>query len=450
MTTFPPQGTHLERRAKPYSSNVPLHQLRYVESSPVGQSNDDFGSTKHHSDAYHDAGHIAEASHVPRKQGQASSQHGYEPLHAHDEGTLGSFDMLPPQISTHFSWQALHDYAQRHASEHGYALSINTTAKNRSRIKLACVCYGQPKNTHKLTPETRVRKNRVSYKTGCKMWIEGKKQGDGTWLLRVGEPQHNHPGRSIESWAVQRKRTWGVAGGRKGSGGVTAKDELAREEPLSDTNEGTRDAVSAENHRSEQGSQVWKIVEQEMMRSNGESGQGRDRGVGRTVQILQAQLPGIRIFKRDVYNIRAQIKRLRKAAGQEIGEGLDKSEDEDNAEPEYDNEYDRAPSPGPSANVQGSHDVDQRCESSKDHIATRVDQPPNAQPGLRVAEFSSQRLAQDNELEHLRRENAQLRNLLGERTEELKEKTIEIAGLRSQIEYMSILSMSSAGATMHR
>ncbi|KAF2738094.1 hypothetical protein EJ04DRAFT_403481, partial [Polyplosphaeria fusca] len=215
---------------------------------------------------------------------------------------LGQFDMLPPPSSTHSSWQALHDYAQSHASEHGYALSINTTAKNRTRIKLACVCYGAPKNTHKLTPETRIRKNRVSYKTGCRMWVEGKKQEDGLWALRIGEPQHNHPGRPVEGWAVQRKRTWGVQGGRIGVGGVTAKEE---KEKLNDNNgtngavmdeeETSRDAESPTttrkaSHSLESGGLVWRIVEQEMLRKGG-PGQGRDRGVGRTVKILEERLP---------------------------------------------------------------------------------------------------------------------------------------------------------------
>jgi hypothetical protein len=188
----------------------------------------------------------------------------------------GGFDMLPPPPGTHPTWQALHDFAQLHAAAHGYALSINTTAKNRSRIKLACVCYGAPKNTHKLTPETRVRKNRASYKTGCKMWIEGKKQEDGTWLLRVGEPLHNHPGRSADGWAVQRKRTWGVQGGRVGMGGVTAKEERER---LGSVDEGGSwqnsedQAVTAPtptqgpSHSLESGGLVWRIVEQEMLRN---------------------------------------------------------------------------------------------------------------------------------------------------------------------------------------
>lgn len=272
-------------------------------------------------------------------------------LPARNDAPESQFDMLPPpNHSVHASWQALHDYAQSHASEHGYAFSINTTAKNRSRIKLACVCYGQPKNTHKLTAETRVRKNRVSYKTGCKMWIEGKKLDDGKWLLRVGESQHNHAGRESAGWAVQRKRTWGVVGGRIGVGGVTAKEELAKlslpesKDTLEDMDaeaEGDdypevsslqhqqqqQTAQKPATHSLERGGLVWKIVEQEMLRKGGPN-QGRDRGVGRTVDVLQARLPGIHIFKRDVYNIRAQIKRARKAAGQQLGDGLYSSDDE--------------------------------------------------------------------------------------------------------------------------
>ncbi|KAF2814532.1 uncharacterized protein BDZ99DRAFT_362958, partial [Mytilinidion resinicola] len=226
----------------------------------------------------------------------------------------GEFDMLPPPASTHPTFTALHDFAQDHAAHHGYALSINTTARNRSRIKLACVCYGVAKNTHKLTPETRVRKNRQSAKTGCKMWIEGKRQDDGSWALRVGEPAHNHEGRPAEGWAVQRKRTWGAQGGVMGVGGVTAREELevarrgeVKAPSLSYAQEvaalqaqggtgaitgraSTTPSLSIQDpHSHARGSLVWKIVEQEMERKG--VNEGRDRGVGRTVKVLQERLP---------------------------------------------------------------------------------------------------------------------------------------------------------------
>jgi hypothetical protein len=352
--------------------------------------------------------------------------------------------MLPPLSSTHASWQALHDYAQSHASEHGYALSINTTAKNRSRIKLACVCYGQPKNTHKLTAETRIRKNRVSYKTGCKMWVEGKKQEDSTWLLRVGEPHHNHAGRPSEGWAVQRKRTWGVVGGRIGVGGVTAKEELAKqstkhaEKDDEDDNEGEAGPAAAQklSHSLERGGLVWKIVEQEMLRK-GEPSQGRDRGVGRTVAVLKDRLPGIHIFKRDVYNIRAQIKRARKAAGQQLGDGIQSEDDGEDVE-----EAPIQPRIPPQPDTQTIsvpttiRTRDFALDPSLQQIVTQIDN------SLSIPMTPHQVLSASSlELEQLRRENAQLKGMLGEKTKETKEKDIEIAGLRTQLEYMTRMVM---------
>ncbi|KAF2761053.1 hypothetical protein EJ05DRAFT_251158 [Pseudovirgaria hyperparasitica] len=210
-----------------------------------------------------------------------------------------SFDMAPPPETTFGSFADLHAFAQSHAAAHGYALSINTTAKNRARVKLACVCYGNPKNTHKLTDETRIRKNRLSAKTGCRMWVEGKKMDDGTWVLRVGQGNHNHAGRNVEEWSVHRRRTWGLGGA---GGGI-----VAGAVPAAQTRVGGNGSV---------GEIVWKIVETEMARGSAGSGineqtGARDRGVGRTVKVLQERLPGIRIYKRDIYNIRAQIKKAR-------------------------------------------------------------------------------------------------------------------------------------------
>lgn len=389
------------------------------------------------------------------------------PIRPTDASPPDHFDMLPPPPSTHASWQALHDYAQSHAAAHGYALSINTTAKNRTRIKLACVCYGQPKNTHKLTPETRIRKNRVSYKTGCRMWVDGKKQDNGTWILRVGEAQHNHPGRASEEWAVQRKRTWGVVGGRVGVGGVTAKEEASQHSPVSketgetgETTEPAPDGVELRPmaiHKLERGGLIWKVVEQEMLRK-GEPGQGRDRGVGRTVEVLRGRLPGICIFKRDVYNIRAQIRKARKAAGQQIGEGLDDSEaDEDEEEHEGADEGNTSSESAIELAAKASS-IRQRQTEHHPNSATCLPcstMPEPIDPSLatlhadsrtKVMPTSGPAQTKGYELERLRRENAELRRLLGEKTDEVKKKSIEIASLRTQADYMAMMSMADGRA----
>jgi hypothetical protein len=349
------------------------------------------------------------SSHPPTPSRAVQAPQPPTPPDIPNSAPMGQFDMLPPPTSTHPSWQALHDYAQQHASAHGYALSINTTAKNRSRIKLACVCYGAPKNTHKLTPETRIRKNRVSYKTGCKMWIEGKKQEDGLWALIVGEPVHNHPGRAVEGWALQRKRTWGVQGGRVGVGGVTAKEEKERmhsidnglpvneyqvQRPQHESQESSQKA----SHSLESGGLVWRVVEQEMLRKGG-LGQGRDRGVGRTVKVLEERLPGIHIFKRDVYNIRAQIKRARKAAGQQVGEGLD--------------------------------DSDNEIEEEREVLDPEID--PNLVAQCNSA-LQNVKQHEENEVIRLRKEVEDLRQALIQRNKELEDKNSENESLKVQVE----------------
>ncbi|KAG9379552.1 hypothetical protein A1F94_009908 [Pyrenophora tritici-repentis] len=221
-------------------------------------------------------------------------------------------------------------------------------------------------------------------------------------------------------------------------------------------------------HSLERGGLVWKIVEQEMLR-RGETNQGRDRGVGRTVEVLQARLPGIHIFKRDVYNIRAQIKRARKAAGQQIGDGINSSDDEAEVqvEPHDATTPDEAPAPNPQPRPQ---------QAEHTHRAplppSRLPQPPPPsiyQPTSLLAtktsapKFTAPRqdpridpLLNDipptpahsgmmvaSEVEQLRLENAELRRLLTEKTKEVKEKTIEMASLRSQVELLSNMMMTS-------
>ena len=412
------------------------HQLVSALTQPIPSPNDDDRSSQTPT---------GESNEPTSHTSESFQPYGQQPLDQDppqipNSAPPGQFDMLPPPNSMHTSWQALHDYAQTHASDHGYALSINTTAKNRARIKLACVCYGAPKNTHKLTPQTRIRKNRVSYKTGCKMWVEGKKLEDGLWMLRVGEPAHNHPGRAVEGWALQRKRTWGVEGGRIGVGGVTAKEEKAKEitaqdgEPsieVDEPNSTSQQLQQHDGHSLERGGIVWKIVEQEMLRKGGPS-QGRDRGVGRTVKVLEERLPGIHIFKRDVYNIRAQIKRARKAAGQQIGDGLNEDHEHEREE-----ELEEVAS---SARIQGRVETPNQLRSNIVND-TESRSFPEIDPQL-VAQcndaLKSVTRQEESEVDQLRKENEQLRQALAQRDKEVEEKNSENENLRAQVQLANL------------
>ena len=255
---------------------------------------------------------------------------------------------------------------------------------------------------------------------------------------------------------MQRKRTWGVVGGRIGVGGVTAKEELARRkipdsqdvaEECADESEGNAEEPGQQqkqSHSLERGGLVWKIVEQEMLRK-GEPNQGRDRGVGRTVNVLQARLPGIHIFKRDVYNIRAQIKRARKAAGQKVGEGLHDSDDDmGEAEAEDDVDDDSLEEQRPKSSCQPAEDNRRRSDPvvTAAHIYPQIDPSLDTQTSAEIVSTLAQAQSGVFEVEQMRKENAELRQLLSERTKELKEKTVEITRLRSQIDYMTNMVLS--------
>ncbi|KAF2745180.1 hypothetical protein M011DRAFT_469885 [Sporormia fimetaria CBS 119925] len=436
VSAYNPLTTSIQSTASQY----PIFPTRVSSiGTPIAQALSDFNRT--HSDT--EANPPNNPTHIdppPQPPPQATHYHGAVPPVPHASPRLSepaqplthtlppqssqqnahaTFPMLPPPPSTYPTWSALYAAAQSHAATQGYALSINTTAKNRSRIKLACVCYGLPKNTHKLTPETRVRRNRVSHKTGCGMWVEGKKTEAG-WVLRVGEGRHNHPGRPPEAWAGQRARTWGVKGGRMGVGGVTAAEEMENER-------------GGDEQGVEKGGAVWKIVEREMLKGGG--GQGRDRGVGRTVEVLKEELPGIQIFKRDVYNIRAQIKRARKAAG----EGLEGSgEDGDERSPSNDSGLQRQSSNLRSVLPRFQQGPGEHEDENDGEDSVRLGGKNNTEiDPLLVAQCSDAleqvTRSEKTEVERLREEVEALRSALEERSREIEERDKVIEGLRVQL-----------------
>jgi len=482
--TFRSGSSHPDASDQIYDSIATSSQPTYPDF-PASLQHDDSGydasgyeagEHRHrHSDAAQHVDHIGmDLQTSPIQHHDFVDEHTAQGLHdAQFESSLDAgdgarpeqFSMQPPAPSKHASWQALYDYAQSRAAAEGYALSINTTAKNRSRIKLACVCYGQPKNTHKLTAETRIRKNRVSYKTGCKMWVEGKKLADGTWLLRVGESEHNHPGRPSDGWAAQRKRTWGVVGGRIGVGGVTAQEELARISSTSKThtdddhgrskeNEDEEDAAAATQYvhkpsHLQSGGLVWNIVEQQMLRKS-ENNSFRAGSVDRTVEVLRARLPGIHIFKRDVYNIRAAIKRAWKEAQKPMEEsddecaeaetkaGTQKEDAKEDDEDKDDAEDKDAKSSSISRLEYHRHSLPSNTQTRDFALDPSLNQPVPSSNAMSTTQVLS---ASSAEVEQLRKEVTQLKTMLGEKTKEVKEKDIVIASLRTQLEYMTSMAM---------
>lgn len=107
----------------------------------------------------------------------------------------------PPAGSIYASRDDLLRSANTHARQYGYALSIKKSTASGQKSIIVCTREGRPMNNHHLTDETRVRKGRVSKRSGCKMKIAGNRirrmRDDGmgeeeVWRLRVIHGEHNH------------------------------------------------------------------------------------------------------------------------------------------------------------------------------------------------------------------------------------------------------------------
>lgn len=128
-------------------------------------------------------------------------------------------DVMPPPPSgtLHISREALLKAANLHARKYGYALSIKKSTASGQKVVITCTREGRPMNSHHLTDESRVRKGRVSKRSGCRMKIAGNRikvrrmlrderaetgqrvatEEEGgpeaeVWRLRVINAEHNH------------------------------------------------------------------------------------------------------------------------------------------------------------------------------------------------------------------------------------------------------------------
>lgn len=193
-----------------------------------------------------------------------------------------------------------------------------------------------------------------------------------------------------------------------------------------------------QTHSHESGGLVWQIVEQEMARKGG-PGQGRDRGVGRTVKVLQERLPGIRIFKRDVYNIRAQIKRARKQAGEEVGDGvLDGGDINNNSSNNNDNSH------------LLEHPAAGGAQDQSNNAANRfpeIDPLLVAQCNDALRHVGAGAAGQEAEAERLRRENEELKVELAKRIKDAEEKAIENQRLKVELEMVKLEAMYNRQGT---
>lgn len=104
--------------------------------------------------------------------------------------------MPPPAEGTFPSLQDLMNACQDHARAHGYACVTSSNNYKRGIAYVRCDRGGEYVNHWKLTPETRVRKNRTRRLVGCNWKARAKRTSTGEWNLTMMNPKHNGHDRS--------------------------------------------------------------------------------------------------------------------------------------------------------------------------------------------------------------------------------------------------------------
>ena len=104
--------------------------------------------------------------------------------------------MPPPAEGIFSSLQALMHACQDHARAHGYACVTSSNNYKRGIAYVRCDRGGEYVNHWKLTPETRIRKNRTRRLVGCNWKARAKRTNTGEWDLAIMNAKHNGHDRS--------------------------------------------------------------------------------------------------------------------------------------------------------------------------------------------------------------------------------------------------------------
>ena len=104
--------------------------------------------------------------------------------------------MPPPPEGSYDSLAELMQACQNHARAHGYACVTSSNNYKRGIAYVRCDRGGEYVNHWKLTPETRVRKNRTRRLVGCNWKARAKRTNQGDWLLTMMNAKHNGHERS--------------------------------------------------------------------------------------------------------------------------------------------------------------------------------------------------------------------------------------------------------------
>lgn len=104
--------------------------------------------------------------------------------------------MPPPPEGSYPTLPDLMSACQNHARAHGYACVTSSNNYKRGIAYVRCDRGGEYVNHWKLTPETRIRKNRTRRLVGCNWKARAKRSNTGEWVLTMMNPKHNGHGPS--------------------------------------------------------------------------------------------------------------------------------------------------------------------------------------------------------------------------------------------------------------
>lgn len=109
-----------------------------------------------------------------------------------NEQETGNTTQPPAPELTHFqSREELLTYVQDFSVTHGYAVVIRKSNVPRGQVWLRCDLGGSYKESMNATTTSRKRKS-VSRLQNCPFQLYGRRTQDGSWVLKVQEPKHNH------------------------------------------------------------------------------------------------------------------------------------------------------------------------------------------------------------------------------------------------------------------
>lgn len=108
-----------------------------------------------------------------------------------EQETIDAAQPPAPEL-THFqSREDLLTYVQDFSVTHGYAVVIRKSNVPRGQVWLRCDLGGSYKKS--MNPSTTSRKRKsASRLQNCPFQLYGRRTQDGSWVLKVQEPRHNH------------------------------------------------------------------------------------------------------------------------------------------------------------------------------------------------------------------------------------------------------------------